>query len=212
MAGDEYQAAIHRMVNEIDWLVTNNFATRAVFTGHINRFCKMVEDYGQAQQPYSKKLEDTKKRIERSKPPERFVGKSLTDICPPPEGYVKMNYWDNYFVNVPIGTIYRSAEPVNPLLWFGVFGNAGIQRKPEDDEKLICEYVRLAVIHDYELRYSGTPTDSYIISDEYKGKWFERDKFCEGIWGALLNTLRPTLYKSWQNQILSRAKSVFYQS
>jgi hypothetical protein len=93
-----------------------------------------------------------------------------------------MNYWDNYYVKVPLGTIYRPAEPVNPLLWFGITGNTRLQRKPQEDERLMCDYVRLAIIHDYELRVSGTLSDSYILGDGYKGKWFERDKFWQDAW------------------------------
>ena len=177
MTNDEYQVAILKIVNEVDQLVTNNPAVRAVFTGHLDQLCKLVEDYGQAQQPYSKKLEDARNRIERSKNLKRFVGKFLTDICPPPKGYVKMNSWDNCCINVPRGTIYRPADPANPLLWFGIFGDTSIQRKPTEDEKLMCDYVRMAVIHDYEVFHSGTPTDNYIFSADYKGKWFEWDSF-----------------------------------
>ncbi len=180
MTGDEYQAAFHKIVNKVDQLVTNNPAVRAVFTGHIDQLCKLAEDYGQSQQPYSKKLEDARNRIEQSKNPKRFVGKFLTDICPPPKGYVKMNSWDNCCINVPRDTIYRPAEPANPLLWFGIFGDTSIQRKPTEDEKLMCDYVRMAVIHDYELR---SPTDNYIFSADYKGKWFEWDSFREAAWG-----------------------------
>ncbi len=150
----------------------------------------MVEGYGQAQRPYSEKLENAKKQIDKFTPeqlekyklPNGRIEISLVDVCPPPEGYVKMNYWDNYFVNIPLGTIYRPKEPVNPLLWFGISGNASLQRKPDDNEKLMCEYVRLAIIHDYVLRYSGTPTDSYIFNDNYKGRWFQRDEFCKDVW------------------------------
>ncbi len=194
MANDEYQAAIHKIVNEVDQLVTNNPAVRAVFTGHIDQICKLAEDYGQAQQPYSKKLEKARKRIEKLTPkhkqfekyklPDGTKGGLLVDICPPPKGYVKMSYCDNPGINnIPAYTIYRPAKPANPLLWFGIFGGASIHRKPTEDEKLMCDYVLMAVIHDYELRHSGTPTDSYIFSTDYKGKWFEWDSFLEAAGG-----------------------------
>lgn len=178
---NQHQAAVHELANKVDQFITD-MNIRIRFADHIDQFCKMVEDYGQAQQPYSRKLEDAKNRIERSGNLKQFVGKSLTDICPPPKGYIKVNHLDNSFVTVPIGTIYRPAEPTNPLLWLGIFGNAGIQRKPTNNEKLMCDYVRLAVIHDYELRYSGTPTDIPIFSADYKGKWFQRNQFCEDVW------------------------------
>jgi hypothetical protein len=178
------------IVNEVDKLVLDK-AIRNKFTNHIKRLCKMVEDYGQAQQPYSKKLENAEKRIgkftpkqlEKYKLPNGQIEISLVDVCPPPKGYIKMNYWDNYFINVPLETIYRPKEPVNPLLWFGLFGNSGLQRIPSKSEKLMCDYVCLAIIHDYEIRFSGTPSDRYICSDkDYKGKWFRRDEFFKDIW------------------------------
>lgn len=180
---------ILEIANEIDSLVLDK-AVRTRFKDYIEQFYKMVEDYGQAQLPYSKKLENAKKQIDKFTPkqlekyklPNGRIEIRLVDICPPPEGYIKMNYWDNDFVKVPMGTIYRPKEPVNPLLWFGISGNASLQRKPSENERLMCDYVGLAIIHDYELRYFGTPTDIYIISDEYKGKWFERDRFCQDFW------------------------------
>jgi hypothetical protein len=181
---ETHQAAVHEIANEIDALVMDA-TIRARFTAHIDRLCKMVEDYGQALQGYAQQLEEAKQRIEQDSSiiqPKPGKGISLVDICPPPKDWVSMGYEDNLFINVDLSVIYRPAEPVNPLLWFGLFGSAGLQRKPEDSEKIICEYVRLAVIHDYELRYSGTPSDSYIFSAEYEGKWFQRNKFCEDVW------------------------------
>jgi hypothetical protein len=78
-----------------------------------------------------------------------------------------------------MSVIYRPAEPVNPLLWFGIFGSAGIQRKPTKKEKLMCMYVLLAIIHDYELR---KPTDTPVFSEKYEGEYFDRDGFRENIW------------------------------
>jgi hypothetical protein len=177
-----HQAAVLDIANKVDWLVMDA-SIRARFTEHIDRFCKMVEDYGQALQPYEQQLKEAKERLEQDKtpyPPGTRI--SLVEYCPPPKDWVKMNYWDNPFINVDMGVIYRPTEPVNPLLWLGIIGNASLQRKPEENEKLMCEYVRLAITHDYELRYSGTPTDIPIISVDYKGKWFQRDKFCEDVW------------------------------
>jgi hypothetical protein len=180
------------IVDNVDSLILEK-AVLARFRNYVTKLCKIVESYGQAQQPYSRKLENLEKAIDKGKfiipqamwrkrPDGSFRGPPLVELCPPPKGYVKMNYWDNNFINVPLGTIYRPAEPVNPLLWFGLSGDTSLQRKPSENERLMCDYVRLAIIHDYELRYSGTPTDSYIISDKYKGKWFERDGFCRDFW------------------------------
>ncbi|MGA2091847.1 MAG: hypothetical protein ABSH16_00370 [Sedimentisphaerales bacterium] len=171
-----HQAAVLDIANKVDWLVMKA-GIRARFIEHIDRFYKMVEDYGQALQPYTDKLKKAEKRWKQE-----GTKLSLAEYCPPPKGWVETNSWDNPFINVDSRVIFSPAEPVNPLLWFGIFGSSGIQRTPNESEKLMCEYVRLAIIHDYELRYSGTPTDSYIFSAEYKGRWFQRDKFCKDVW------------------------------
>jgi len=173
---ETHQATVREIAIEVDELVMDA-TIRARFTAHIDRLCKMVEDYGQALQSYAKKLQEAEIRWKQSKSP-----LPLSEFCPPPAGWVETTYWDNQFIKVGFSVTHRPKEPVNPLLWFGIFGNASLQRKPEDNEKLMCTYVLLAIIHDYELRYSGTPIDSYIFSDDYKGKWFERDNFCEDVW------------------------------
>lgn len=138
----------------------------------------MVEDYGEALQPYAKKLEKAYRKIEKRHvkgefPPGTEIPEEIK-VCPPPKGYVKMNYSDNPWVEDPVSVIYRPREPVNPLLWFNIRGNANIQRGPKEDEKLMCDYVLLAVIHDYMLRQS---TDRPIFCEKYDGKWFKRDQF-----------------------------------
>lgn len=185
---ETHQAAVHEIANEIDALVMDA-TIRVRFTAHIDRLCKMVEDYGQALQPYADKLEITKERIEKFTPeqlekyklPNGTIEVSLGDICPPPKGWIKMDYADNYCVDVPMGVVHRPLEAVNPLLWvsFG-WGNAGIQREPTEDEKLMCDTILLTVIHDYELRQ---PTEQAIFSDKCDGKWFQRNKFGGEVWG-----------------------------
>jgi hypothetical protein len=182
---------IYEITNEIHRRITENPAIKNRFTKHIDLFCTMVEDYGQALQPYADKLEKAKKLIDKFTPeqlekykcPDGKIRVSVVAVCPPPKSWVHTNWDDNSFINVDMGVIYRPKEPVNPLLWFGVFVcNPSTQRSPEDDEKLMCEYVRLAIIHDYDLRYSGTPTDTPILSADYKGKWFRRNEFFEKVW------------------------------
>ncbi|MCX5632748.1 MAG: hypothetical protein NTW93_03615 [Phycisphaerae bacterium] len=169
---NQYPNAVLKIANEIDRLTTDK-KVRKRFTSYVNKLCGMVEDYGQTLQPYAEKLEKAKEELEKTKlaPGTTIV---LVDVCPPPKGWVKMSYTDNFWTNVDMGVIYRPVKPVNPLLWFGISGNASIQRKPAEDESLMCEYVRLAVIHDYELR---EPTDKPIFSNKYIGKWFKRDEF-----------------------------------
>ena len=175
---ETYQAAAHEIANKVDQLLVDT-TVRARFRDQDARLCEMVEHYGQALQPYVKKLREAEIRWKQSK-----SQLSLFEFCPPPAGWVEIMYpyRDKQFIKGGSSVTHRPKEPVNPLLWFGIFGNASLQRKPEDNEKLMCAYVLLAIIHDYELRYSGTPIDSYIFSDDYKGKWFERDNFCEDVW------------------------------
>ncbi len=192
MKNDNHQEVVHEIANQVDKLIIDA-GVRARFTEHFDRLCKMAEEYGEALHPYEQSLENIKKAIDEGKftiPETRKRKRSdgfvewppMVELCPPPEGWVKINHNDNSFINVGIGVVRRPVEPVNPLLWFGIFGNASLQRKPDENEKLMCEYVRLAVIHDYEIRYSGTPTDTQIISADYKGKWFRRDEFREEVW------------------------------
>jgi len=183
----QYQADVHKIANEVDRLITKNTTARTLFTNHIDRFCKMVEDYGQVLQPYADKLKKAEKRIEKFTPeqlekyklPDGKIVVRLADVCPPPKGWIRIDWTDNRFVNISIGVIYRPAEPINPLLWFGIFGDANLQRKPEENESLMCYYVLLAIIHDVELKQ---PTDRPLFFDKYEGKWFQRNKFCEDVW------------------------------
>ncbi|MBA7666691.1 hypothetical protein ES703_74772 [subsurface metagenome] len=222
MTGDEYQAAVHKIVNEIDRLVIDP-KKRTCFRNSIAKLCAMVEESGNHLEQC---LNDPKLRID-VKAKEKLIEKmdrlhiEVNKLChkfnaasqtgdqetvgqidkllkkknrqyekfatecnkPLAPGYVRYGYWDWGFLTVPHAKYPCWLKPgaVNPLLWFGIFGSASIQRKPTEDEKLMCHYVLLAVIHDYELRDSGTPTDSSICSDDYKGKWFERDRFYEEI-------------------------------
>ena len=171
---ETHQAAVHEIANKVDELVIDA-TIRARFTGHIDRLCKMVEDYGQALQPYVKKLREAEIRWKQSK-----SQLSLFEFCPPPAGWVEITYpyWDKQFIKGGSSVTHRPKEPVNPLLWFGIFGDPGVQREPTEDEKLMCEYVLLGVIHDYELRQ---PTDQRICPRKYAGKWFEREKFCQEV-------------------------------
>jgi hypothetical protein len=175
------------IANQIKDLLATNTNVKARFTEHIDRFCKMVEDYGQALQPCIEWDEQVKKDIEKLTPEQLqkykknlsdkeglppLIGVSPTDVHPLPENWVQIDPdIDNKFVRVP-RVYYRPNESVNPLLWFGLYGNP--HRKPTDDEILMCDYVLLAIIHDYELRQ---PIDRPLFSDKYSGKWFERDKF-----------------------------------
>lgn len=204
MASDEHINAVHEIAVRTDRLVIDK-TIRKRFTDHIARFCKMVEDYGQALQPYADKLEETKKQIDDGVL-QYNVGDFMTDICPPPKNWVRIGYEDNAFINVDMGVIFRPAEPVNPLLWFGLFGNADIQRKPTEDEILVCEYVLLAIIHDEELYQ---PVDRPIFSDKYDGKWFQRDKFRKEVWQYYRYCMSDLFFSTTPQKILSQLMCAF---
>ena len=53
---NQHQVAVHDIANKVDQLITNNKNAGARFARHIARLYKMVEDYGQALQPYVEKL------------------------------------------------------------------------------------------------------------------------------------------------------------
>jgi hypothetical protein len=171
---EQYQAAVHEMASKVEQLIIKDPTARKRFTKHIDRFCKMVEGYGQALLPYAQKLAEAKEKDEPLP-------------LPPPKGWVEMSPMngDTLFVGKNMRfegqwLNYRQVEPPNPLLWLGLFGIAGLQRKPKDNEILMCEYVRLAIIHDIELKPSLAVTP--FFSAKYEGKWFERDRFSQKVW------------------------------
>ena len=167
---ETYQAAVDEIANKVDHLLVDT-TVRARFRDHIDRLCKMVEDYGQALQSYAKKLREAEIPWKQTKSP-----LPLSEFCPPPAGWVEITYpyRDKQFIKGGSSVTHRPKEPVNPLLWFGTFGDPCPQREPTEDEKLMCEYVLLGLIHDYELQQ---PTNSRVFSGKYAGKWFDRDNF-----------------------------------
>jgi len=186
------------IANEVDGLIIEE-GVLARFTGHIDKLCEMVENYGQALQPYVKKLERTEKQLSQDKKLwpaylrqryneilEKKHHVPLAEMCPPPESWVKCNFDDNNFIKIPnpYSLIYRPPKPVNPLVWFELFsGNAGLQREAIEEEKLMWDYMRMAIIHDWEIQFSSRArTERPIFSAGYKGKWFERDRFCKAAW------------------------------
>lgn len=211
MANNENQTVIENIVNEIEKLLISNPNLKAIFKSHVDRLCEMVENYGQAQQPYSEQLEKareevekfTPKQLEKHKSPDGKIRVSLVDICPPPKGYVKMNYWDNQFINVPIGTIFRPEEPGNPLLWFDFCNHSIKERKPTEGEKLMCKYVILAIVHDYQLRCSVI-NDNPIFPHDYKGQWFQWDNFCKATYSYYYS--EPNHLKLALEHIIPEAK------
>lgn len=147
-------------------------------------FCQMVEDYGQALQPYADELKRAKERLEQH-PPDKSV--CLVDYCPPPEGWLRISFEDNQYIKMDMGVIFRPAEPVNPLLWFGLFGDAGKQPTPTSEKNhLVFNCARLSVAHD--IGGDLPPGDERIFyrkDNPYQGKFFRRDDFCWALWNEL---------------------------
>jgi len=108
---------------------------------------------------------------------------------PPEPDYVRHNYTNFHHLNISGGHVFWiKPGPVNPLLWFALFGNAGNQREPNDKERLIIDCIILTVVHDYggDLDYSEeTITDRF---NPYSRRYFKRDNFC---W-ALLDKLNQS--------------------
>lgn len=141
---EQHQNAILDIVNNVDRLITDKTA-RKRFTDHIDHFCKIVEDYGQALIPHIEKVE---KAIEKLKE------KGATRIPPPNEVFPPPKDWVD----------------IRKVSW---------PSKPTESEALMCDYVSLAMLHNYELEEQETYAQ--IFSDKYDGKWFQRDKFRKGI-------------------------------
>jgi hypothetical protein len=132
----------------------------------------MVEDFGEALQPYIRKIERTRRQMEKTGAPS---GTSLMEICTPSD-YVEMGDRYNRFLNIPMAVRHRPIEPANPLLWFGVLRNVCEQRGPTEDEESMCACFVLAVVHDYEFK---KPRTRPIFPRQYNGKWLRRDAFRE---------------------------------
>ena len=159
---NRHQEVIHEVANRVDQLILDRTA-RVRFTDYIDRFCKMVEDYGQTLQHAARKLEKE---------------------CPLPKAWLKTLIIGTDFLKVPkilnqMNSIYLPNKAVNPFLWFRPFEISDVQRQPTDSEKMMSEYVVLAAIHDCELCEA---TDRHICSANYKGKWFKQDKFFCALW------------------------------
>jgi len=78
---NQHNAAVHEFANKVDQFVMDK-GVRARFITHIKRFCKMVEDYGQALQLYEKRLEKAEALREKNKsviPPKVVIGKFDSD-------------------------------------------------------------------------------------------------------------------------------------
>jgi predicted DNA-binding protein YlxM (UPF0122 family) len=222
----QHQDNVQEIGDKVGELV-KNAKTKARFTGQIDRLCNMVEKYGQALQVYRQiqpELSPEREKILTSiKSGGRLLNVEeeinlveLTRLLPsPPSGFVKMCYADYAFIADSLHFAYRLAKLVNPLLWFDIFGNADIQQKPKPEDELMCDYVKLAVIHGCTLRgpakgdtivlngeryffadpdnpklpYPNLP--ERLFSYEYTGRWFKREEFRKQVWQYYSHTQIP---------------------
>jgi len=129
---------------------------------------------------YNGLIEKKKVEIERLKP----------DPDPPEPGCVKYEFSNFHYMTNTMETavFWIKPGPVNPLLWFGLFGNQGIQRGPTDEEELICYCAWLSILHDCEdTEFLEWSEKRIFRKDAYKGTYFMRDDFC---WDVFYNKLK----------------------
>jgi len=156
--------------NTVDKFISTS-SGKTPFESQLQILCKMVENYGQALQKYEKEAKSNP-RLKDS------------DAGPPHEGWVWYSDWDSSFVGDKMwNAFWRTPDPVNPLLWFEQEGLHGTPtRAPNNEEKLMCEYVLLAVIHDEYIQQTDLTGRLIFWDRNYKGTWFQRNKFSQALW------------------------------
>ncbi len=185
---EQHRDEVHKIAIKIDRLITDSPQAKSHFTEYINRFCKMVEDFGQALQPYEmpfrKALEKIRKAPKFRNMTEYKIFCEARKRCPLPKNWIEIPWQDTKFIKVgdylPAQFIKCNAQPqnvVNPTVWFELEPQLITRQKaPTEDEKLMCEYVLLGVVHDRMIR---TPTEKlFPIS---VGKWFDRLGFYDKV-------------------------------
>ena len=185
---EQHRDEVHKIAIKIDRLITDSPQAKSHFTEYINRFCKMVEDFGQALQPYEmpfrKALEKIRKAPKFRNMTEYKIFCEVRKRCPLPKNWIEIPWQDTKFIKVgdylPAQFIKCNAQPqnvVNPTVWFELEPQLITRQKvPTEDEKLMCEYVLLGVVHDRMIR---TPTEKlFPIS---VGKWFDRLGFYDKV-------------------------------
>lgn len=99
---------------------------------------------------------------------------------------------------------------VNPLLWFypemdKYFSSNDLARPPRNDEKLMCDFVRLAAIHDESCAYQ-TPTMVYKRK-EYEGR-FLRNDFTKDLWASYKTPKNKSFEETHKRTILYALENV----
>jgi len=185
------------------------------FRDYWEKFCRMVEDYGEHVEKcrndpaceYKKgrkalvvefeaiqkardeaegsgKSQDVKKLKRKI---DKMVEKinSLPPSQPPEPGSVRYDCENfQYLPNDEPGAFFwLRTGPVNPLLWFGLFGNSGTQPPPTNEEEhLVFNCAKLSVVHDIGGDLSPGDERIFYRKNQYKGKYFRRDDFCWDLW------------------------------
>jgi hypothetical protein len=138
----------------------------------------------------------------------RQISGQIDELRPPP-GYINYNYMNyRYLQHASVGGPHWIEKgPVNPLLWFGLFGNAGIQEFPGEHDVVMVAAAKLAIAHDYSGIVEYIDQTITGRHEPYNsGKHFMRDKFCHeylnekldspggcDILRQALNTVKPYL-------------------
>jgi len=199
---EQHQNEFHKIAVKIDELIADSPQAKSRFTEYINRFCKMVEDFGQALQRYEISFRKTLEKIRkdpkfRNMPDEYKIFLEARKRCPLPENWIEIPWQDTKFIKMgdylPTQFIKCNAQlrnTVNPVTWFKLEPQLLTrQRTPKEDEELMCDYVLLGVVHD---RMMQTPTQKLFST--LGGKWFDRigfyDKVCETFCGDIHASLR----------------------
>jgi len=207
---EQHKDEVHKIAIKIDRLITDNPRAKPRFTEHIDRLCKMVEDYGQALQPYEipfrKALEKIRKDPKFRNMTEYKILCEARKCCPLPENWIEIPWQDTKFIKVgdypPTEFIQCFAQPqnvVNPLVWFELEGSQRTsQRAPDKDkgEDLMLDCVLLGIVHDRMMERTSTKLFPII-----GGKWFERVGFCYAVCETFCNDIHPSLRRDPQSPI-----------
>lgn len=149
-----YQNFLRNIAQEVDSMARSPHV-KACFVKHIKQFINMCNTHDAAARKLASSGIDQK----------RYA--TADELPPTPEfwfdGYGLLNFDTNTF-----GSIITSASKT---------------RQPDEDEKLMCQYVRLSVIHDW---ICTSPTDTAIY---FQDKTSTDSQICEIVWQKLSSFL-----------------------
>ncbi|MHC4395873.1 MAG: hypothetical protein ACYS1A_09480 [Planctomycetota bacterium] len=113
---------------------------------------------------------------------------------------------DNPFDSIPVYRPPLLELPVNPVFWFfnemaHYLHDTDPIKQPDEKELLMCDFVRLAVIHDESCSYNKNIM--VYKNKNYEGK-FERNSFTKDLWEAYKNPEKDD-FISTHRRILKQA-------